>query len=184
MIAWMADRSESADKPDLTPDALAPAPGTTTDAIPVRGILGESTDPDCVRVFLDAGFGTYYDIPREDIVHREALPAERSPLGVDGSLLLVRAGASLIVHRVAVRAIEHEFLAGDFTAPGTLRTYAELGERPGRVTPMYIPSKTTMTYDCCNPVTGSGCVAALGFTDGSWPTASGGGCTAMSSCSC
>lgn len=179
----MTDRKDSADRPDLTPDALAPAAGAEPKTVAVRGILGESTDPDCVRVFLDVGFGTYYDILRDDVVHREALPAERSPLGVDGSLLLVRAGTSLLVHRVASRAIEHEFLAGDFTAPSSLRSYAELGAERGQAKPMRIPSKTTMTYDCCNPVS-EGCMFAYGFSDGTWHTAGGGGCTAMTACNC
>src|SRR4051812_6992597 len=117
--AAMAAKRQGQGKPDLTPDALAPGPDEAAAAMPVTGILGDSPDDEHARLFLDLRFSTYYDIPRDAIVQREQLPAERSPLGVDSSLLLVRKNTQLEVHRVASRSIEHEFLAGDFTASGT-----------------------------------------------------------------
>jgi hypothetical protein len=86
-------------------------------------VLGESTDADSVRLFLDAQFQTYYEIPREAILRRTRVPAERSPLGVDCSAVVVRRGTELVVHRAETRRVEDEFLAGDFTAPGTFTPF-------------------------------------------------------------
>ena len=116
----MAERRSASDKPDLDPDPTAPAPGDEPpDTVPIYGILGKGSDASSVRLYLDVGFTRYYDIPIEGIVEREKVPADRSPLGVDSSLLLVRKGVELVVHHAQSRSVEEEFLSGDFTAPGT-----------------------------------------------------------------
>jgi hypothetical protein len=130
----MADRRSSSDKPDLAPDAVAPAPGDEPpDTVAIYGILGKGPDASNVRLYLDVGFTTYYDIPIEGIVEREKVPADRSPLGVDSSLLFVRKGIELVVHRAQARSVEEEFLAGDFTAPGTFSPIAAGGAGAGPV---------------------------------------------------
>jgi hypothetical protein len=115
----VAERGRSSDKPDLTPDAAAPPPGEPPDTIPIYGILGESGIASSVRLYLDRGMATYYDIPIEGIAGRDKIPADRSPLGVDSTLLFVRKGVQLVVHHAETRTVEDEFLAGDFTAPGS-----------------------------------------------------------------
>jgi hypothetical protein len=115
----VAERGGSNDKPDLTPDAAAPPPGEPPDTIPIYGILGESGIASSVRLYLDRGMATYYDIPIEGIAGRDKIPADRSPLGVDSTLLFVRKGVQLVVHHAETRTVEDEFLAGDFTAPGS-----------------------------------------------------------------
>ena len=115
----MAERAKSSQKPDLTPDAAAPPPGEPPDSVPIYGILGESGIASSVRLYLDRGLSTYYDIPIEGIVGREKIPADKSPLGVDSTLLFVRKGIRLAVHHVDTRSVEDEFLSGDFTAPGS-----------------------------------------------------------------
>jgi hypothetical protein len=116
----LAERGKSTDKPDLTPDALAPAPGDQPpDAVPIYGILGKSPVASSVRLFLDVALTTYYDIPIEGIVKREKVPADQSPLGVDSSLLFVLKGVKLVVHHTETRTVEEEFLSGDFTSPGS-----------------------------------------------------------------
>jgi hypothetical protein len=104
---------------DLTPDALAPAPGEEQEGLVLVGILGDSTVADNVRLFLDVDFRKYYDIPRDAITKRESLPADRSPLGVDASAVWVAKGTKLVLHQSETRNVEDEFLAGDFTAPGS-----------------------------------------------------------------
>jgi hypothetical protein len=126
----VADRKN--DKPDLTPDAAAPPPGEPPDTIPIYGILGESGIASSVRLYLDRSLSTYYDIPIEGIAGREKVPADKSPLGVDSTLLLVRKGVRLVVHHVDTRSVEDEFLAGDFTAPGSF-TPDPGGQAPGGV---------------------------------------------------
>jgi hypothetical protein len=115
----MAERRGARRKQDLTPDELAPAADERGDALTIVGILGEGTDSGSVRLFLDAQFQTYYEIPSEAILRRTRVPAERSPLGVDSSAVVVRKGAELVVHRASTRRVEEEFLSGDFTAPGS-----------------------------------------------------------------
>jgi hypothetical protein len=111
--------AERRDKQDLTPDELAPAPGERGESLTIVGVLGESTEADQVRLFLDVQFRTYYEIPRDAILRRTRVPAERSPLGVDCSAVVVRRGTELAIHRTATRRVEEEFLAGDVTAPKT-----------------------------------------------------------------
>jgi hypothetical protein len=116
----LAERRKPNEKPDLTPDALAPAAGDQPpDAVPIYGILGESPVASNVRLFLDVGLTTYYDIPIEGIVKREKVAPEQSPLGVESSLLFVLRGIKLTVHHTQTRTVEEEFLSGDFTAPGS-----------------------------------------------------------------
>src|SRR3954451_2110686 len=130
----LAERRKPNEKPDLTPDELAPAAGDQPpDAVPIYGILGESPLASNVRLFLDVGLSTYYDIPVEGIVKREKVPADQSPLGVDSSLLFVLKGIQLTVHHVETRSVEEEFLSGDFTAPGSFTPTAAAGGAPGGV---------------------------------------------------
>src|SRR3954467_2531478 len=99
----------ASDKHDLTPDAGAPAPGDEPPAtVQIYGILGKSPVASSVRLFLDVGLATYYDIPIEGIVKREKVPAAQSPLGVDSSLLFVLKDIKLVVHRVDTRTVEEE----------------------------------------------------------------------------
>jgi hypothetical protein len=115
----MAERRTARAKQDLTPDELAPAADERGEALTIVGVLGESSDADAVRLFLDAQFQTFDEIPREAILRRTRVPAERSPLGVDCSAVVVPNGTELTVHRVATRRVEDEFLSGEFTTPGT-----------------------------------------------------------------
>lgn len=103
---------------DLSPDPTAPSPGEEG-ARAIVGILGESDDPDAVRLYLDLSFSKSYDIPRAMIVKREKLTGAQSPFGVDASIVWVRPGTVLKVRTTETRPVEHEFLAGDFTAAGS-----------------------------------------------------------------
>jgi hypothetical protein len=105
---------------DLAPDPNAPGAGEEG-ARAIVGILGESDDKDAVRLHLDLEFTRSYEIPREAIVGRERVPAARSPLGVDASVVRVRPGTVLRLRTSHVRSVEDEFLAGDFTAAGSYR---------------------------------------------------------------
>src|SRR4051812_15890961 len=153
----LAERRKPNEKPDLTPDELAPAAGDQPpDAVPIYGILGESPVASNVRLFLDVGLTTYYDIPIEGIVKREKVPADRSPLGVDSSLLFVLKGIKLTVHHTETRTVEEEFLSGDFTAPGSF-TPAPGVPQPGPGVPQAIP---TLAATVCRPSLGIACTFA------------------------
>src|SRR3954449_1107326 len=119
------------DDDNLSPDALAPGP----DDEPGRriiGILGESSDNDYVRLYLDLDFTRSYEVPREAILRRTTLAAEQSPLGVESSVIWVRSDTSLKVRMVETRRLEEEFLAGDFTLAGSFAP-VEMGSRAGKV---------------------------------------------------
>jgi hypothetical protein len=169
----VAERRRSKAKPDLTPDAAAPPPGEPPDTIPIYGILGESPVASSVRLYLDRGMSTYYDIPVEGIAGREKVPTDRSPLGVDSTLLFVRKGIRLVVHRSHTRSVEEEFVAGDFTAPGTFTATPAAHLPPRVVTPIVFASLgftcTLLTPGCPagTAVTGTvvtGTVFTLAFT--------------------
>jgi hypothetical protein len=161
------------EKPDLTPDAAAPPPGEPPDTIPIYGILGESGIASSVRLYLDRGLSTYYDIPIEGIAGREKIPADQSPLGVDSTLLFVRKGIRLVVHHVDTRTVEDEFLAGDFTAPGSFTPQPGGPGIPGgpvQIPPSEIcPTNIACTFAGCGggqtaatTCTQLGCLSQLG----------------------
>jgi hypothetical protein len=167
---------------DLTPDPAAEG-GGAGEVMPIEGILAEGSDPDSVRLYLDPAFETYYDIPRDAVVRRDRLPAERSSLGLDSSRLLVRRGTPLVAHRASTRPVEEEFLSGDFTAPGSFRAEPMLFARqPSKVA--FIPTYTIYGHLCCHPPS-NGCVGykAVHDTQGNYPTG-GGHCTLMTPCQC
>jgi hypothetical protein len=143
------------EKPDLTPDAAAPPPGEPPDTIPIYGILGESPVASSVRLYLDIGMSTYYDIPIEGIADRQKVPADKSPLGVDSTLLFVRKGIRLVVHHTESRTVEEEFLSGDFTAPGSFAPPGAPGPGPGPgIPPSEIcPTNIGCTFVACPPRT-------------------------------
>lgn len=106
------------DDDELSPDRIAPGADEGA-ARAIAGILGDSPRGDHVRLYLDLDFVTSYEIPREAIVRRVQVPADQSPFGVESSIVWVRPGTELTVLRVETRRLEEEFLAGDFTAPGS-----------------------------------------------------------------
>jgi hypothetical protein len=103
---------------DLTPDGLAPNPDEPPGRVLI-GILGESANPENVLLYLDLALQKRYEIPKDAILARQNLPAAQSPLGVDASAIRVRADAALRLQLDQPRQVEDEFLAGDFTAPGS-----------------------------------------------------------------
>jgi hypothetical protein len=104
-----------------------------------------------VRLYLDIGFTTYYDIPIEGIVKREKVPADQSPLGVDSSLLFVLKDIKLVVHHSEARSVEEEFLSGDFTAPGTFTPAAGAAAAGGPGLAQPLTAATVCTQFGCQP---------------------------------
>jgi len=109
----MADGS--ADEANLEPDELAPPPDQASTRA-IVGILGASTDPGSIQIYLDISFERSYVVAREAVLRRERLEADKSPLGVDCSIVWVRAGTHLRLQMNKTRTLEDEFLAGDFTS--------------------------------------------------------------------
>jgi hypothetical protein len=107
----------------LSPDPSAPSPGEEAGRA-IAGILGESGDADSVRLYLDLEFTKSYEIPREAVVKREKVAPAQSPFGVESSIVWVRPATVLKLRTSAARPVEHEFLAGDFTAYGSFTPVA------------------------------------------------------------
>jgi hypothetical protein len=113
----------------LSPDPSAPSPGEEAGRA-IAGILGESGDADSVRLYLDLEFTKSYEIPREAVVKREKVAPAQSPFGVESSIVWVRPATVLKLRTSAARPVEHEFLAGDFTAYGSFTPVAGYGHQP------------------------------------------------------
>jgi hypothetical protein len=141
------DGPPGADGLDLTPDAAALTPGSPGGAMPVTGILGESPEDSSVRIYLDAAFTTFYDVPKDAVQERRRVDAADSAFGVAATVLYVKQGTEITVQHTSSRTIDDEFLAGDFTAPGSflaLTSFQGPGAATGRVA--WIPTITQ--FDC------------------------------------
>jgi hypothetical protein len=115
---------------DLIPDAAASLLVEGDGVVSVSGLLGESSDEDSVRIYLDTAFNTFYDIPKQAVQDRHRVDAADSPFGVPSTVLHIRQGTRITVQHTSSRTIDHEFLAGDFTAPGSFRALTSF-QRPG-----------------------------------------------------
>ena len=115
----MAKEPKQANAPKIEFDALAekmvPDPATIPDSVALAGFVGRSAQDGNIRLYVDAGFRSYYEISISDIVHSQQLPTTQSPLG--GSVVYVRGGAPL--RRVQVSTeIEARFLQGPMSSVG------------------------------------------------------------------
>jgi hypothetical protein len=115
----MAKEPKQANAPKVEFDALAeklvPDPATIADCVALAGFVGRSAEEGNVRLYVDAGFRSYYEISASDILHTQQLPTTQSPLG--GSVVYVKGGAPL--RRVQVSAeIEARFLQGPISSIG------------------------------------------------------------------
>jgi hypothetical protein len=67
-------------------------PKTPGDTILVSGFLGDSSEPDHIRIYWDASMSSYIDTNAADVVHTEPLPKDQSPFG--GSYIWLKRSAS------------------------------------------------------------------------------------------
>src|SRR6266849_7175166 len=78
-------------KPDEVTTKVVADPKTPADVILVTGFLGDSSEPEHVRIYWDASMGSYIDLDTSDIVHTEPIPRDQSPLG--GSYIWLKRSA-------------------------------------------------------------------------------------------
>lgn len=83
-------------KPQLFVSALVPNAKTPPKVRVIRGYVGESTEQNHTRVYLDVELRRFVDIPADSIVHSEEISPTVIPLG--GMYVWVREDAS-ILHR-------------------------------------------------------------------------------------
>jgi hypothetical protein len=100
---------------DALAEKMVPDPATIPDSVALAGFVGRSAEEGNIRLYVDAGFRSYYEISVSDILHSQQLPTTQSPLG--GSVVYVRGGAPL--RRVQVSTeIEARFLEGPMSSAG------------------------------------------------------------------
>ncbi len=148
-------RGREGSDPDLTPDPVAPPAGEEPGRM-IVGIVGESEEDGAIRVYLDVEFSKSYDIPADAILRREQLEPQASPLGIASSAVWVRTDTPLKLRQTKTRRVEDEFLAGDFTAPGSFEPLpdAVLGRQPIQITLLTRQIRCSWNDAC---PTGRGC---------------------------
>jgi hypothetical protein len=84
---------KSAPRRDEFVSKVAADPREHRGACVMVGYVGESTEPDHARLYLDEGLNTYVDVPASDILASQELAEEHSPLG--GSRVWVKPDAKI-----------------------------------------------------------------------------------------
>ena len=100
---------------DALTEKLVPDPSTLPDSVAFTGFVGRSAKDGNIRLYVDASFLNYYEIPISDILYNQQLHTTQSPLG--GSVVYVKGGAPL--RRVQVSTeIQARFLQGPMSTSG------------------------------------------------------------------
>ena len=115
----MAKELKHPNAPKIEFDALAEKmvadPAMIPDSVALAGFVGRSAEQGNIRLYVDAGFRSYYEISISDVVHSQQLPTNQSPFG--GSIVYVRGGAPLRLVQVSAE-IEARFLQGPMSNAG------------------------------------------------------------------
>jgi hypothetical protein len=85
-----SEQNDGTPSPDLTPDAASQAAIDTTDAVALKGFLGEGCTPQYVRLYESVALNHWLEIPSAVIVDR--VPA---PVGDGQSTVWVQRDADL-----------------------------------------------------------------------------------------
>src|SRR5215472_7862580 len=101
-------------KEDSLVEDIIPDPSQLPHVRTLVGFLGKSGRTAYSRLYLSATFDNFLEIRDEDIVHRRALPPERSTVG--GTILWVKRDATFLHTRVVSRDAQARFLRGRITS--------------------------------------------------------------------
>src|SRR5262249_23923285 len=135
-------------KQDWLVDRLTPDPGVPASLRVLAGWLGASTRAECWRLYLTPELNEYIEVAEADIVHKQSLAPEDSPLG--GSVIWVNRDAKLYYVRVTTLESQAEFFAGDI-----LQLYADQSGYPamsGQPTMMRRPPLPRTTLCTVEPL--------------------------------
>lgn len=144
-------------KPDDLAAELVPDPTNIPDLQILRGFLGKSGRPGFSRLYFDLMFTDYVEVADGDILARRSFATDQNPLG--GSMLWVKASATLL-RATIIPAQEHAtFLKGAITASALRRSRTELPvarnlaslgvQRGGPTDPFYYSSCRTCQPGQC-----------------------------------
>jgi hypothetical protein len=89
-------------------------PKTPVDTILVTGFLGDSSEPENIRIYWDASMGSYIDTESADVVHTEPLPKDQSPFG--GSYIWLKRSAKGLSGGQGGNAMTGRFFEGPLMA--------------------------------------------------------------------
>lgn len=90
----------------LVPDPSQPAP----DAVVLHGYVGNSPDPNNLRLYLDHELKSHVEIPEAEVLHSEQLPDDQ------GTLVWVTKTLSLPLHSTHSSDVQAQFLTGGIAA--------------------------------------------------------------------
>lgn len=113
----MASRKDIDFTPDkiiqeLMKDVRKGAPDTTL----MTGLLGESEEPECCRLYTSLELTDYFDIPKDDVVASKKIDTKDALLG--GTMLFVRSSAELKHVRTSKMEARASFLSGGVVEEG------------------------------------------------------------------
>jgi hypothetical protein len=90
------------------------------DALLLTGYIGQSSEAGHIRLYLDAQFGDYVEIPEDAVLHALEIPKQSSPLG--GSYVWIKRDATVVHGKVGGDRPKSKYLEGriqqDFSRAG------------------------------------------------------------------
>jgi hypothetical protein len=187
----MADTPKKKLEPDPLVEALIPDPAKHQPATQLTGWLGKGAAPGTWRLYLTAALDEFVEFAEADVLHTQQLDKKDSPLG--GSLVWVKAGATLHHTTIVTRNVQADFLSGDVTSgymPGTSPNYPLAGARVLRrgntrdyicSTNRHIPACQDRTPD--SPCGGGGGGGSAFCPSGPFVCGPSAGCTNAQECS-
>ena len=94
-------------------EKLVRLPAPPPDVILLGGLVGNSTRPGHLRLYLTPLLNHYIEFLEDDVLYHQPVPPALNPLG--GTLLWVRREANLLHTRTASQQVQAQFLQGSIT---------------------------------------------------------------------
>ena len=105
----MVEQEKSIER-DRFVSTIVEDPAKPPKALLLPGFVGDSSEPGCIRLYLNAQLSDYIEIPEEAILHTEEIPRDRSPLG--GKYIWIRRDAEVIHGPVGPNRLKATYLEG------------------------------------------------------------------------
>ncbi len=131
---------------------IAKDPKQLPNVLLLSGYLGDSSEEDHARLYLDPEFDNYVEIPNEGILYTQDIPEEELPLG--GSYVWIEADADLTHGKVGTERHSGKFLQGQILQAyqNLAKTPDVVGEQSGAKAPFH-PTPSVTLAQCCGPIT-------------------------------
>ncbi|HEV2418896.1 MAG TPA: hypothetical protein VGX94_13955, partial [Terriglobia bacterium] len=106
----MPDQPKSRHKEEPLVSKLVKDPKAPPSTLLLSGFLGNSSEEDHTRLYLDPQLSDYVEIPNDAILHTEEIPKDQSPLG--GTYVWIQRDAQVIHGKVGPDRPKAKFLEG------------------------------------------------------------------------